>query len=834
MKRHLDRVTLYVVVISAALAPMIPATTARAQVCDSPTVEGQPLAANVERVVQALESLGAPLPDGTVAALKEAAGKRDALGLQNGLDPHVLMTVTINPEERVKVARGAAAAVLQQAGYTPVLVKVINIAATTRMLRVSSPQSGLVTAGAFELSLTRQDQRHLREGERKGGAPDRFLEAEMFRGQPMTANLSGLRVEYAVVLLYSSESGRREATIGFDIGQGTQDLGFRGELPVLFDVRPAVQVTLRVHDHDGAPTVAHFTFTDRSGRVHPPQPKRTAPDLVFQRQVYRGDGGTVLLPPGQITVAFGRGPEYRLKIQEMSVPDQGEVTFDARLERWVDPRAHGYFCGDHHIHAAGCAHYTDPTQGVEPKDIFNQVKGEGLNVGCVLTWAFCYDFQRRFFGPRADGLSEPFTAIKYDIEVSGFGCERLGHLCLLNLREQNYPGSDGTVTSGWPSWTTPVLRWAKAQGATTGYAHSGSGLEINPQAATRRLLAALDGDSSGSLTAAEAARGLLPANFTAADTDRDGVLTRSELEAAHERAAETLPNFAIPEMNGVGAMEVVVSLPQGLCDFLSAMDTPRIAEWNCWYHLLNCGFPLKISGETDFPCMSGLRVGQGRVYVRLGNVKSIDFDAWCAGLAAGRSYVSDGFAHALEFTVGGKQSGERLELAKPGTVAVRARVAFAARTPLAVPYGSVIPAGGRKLVGDTVNLHGPRRDGEFTAAGEPRRVELIVNGRPVASQDVPADDGVHELEFTVPIERSSWVALRHFPQMHTNPVDVIVDGRSIRASRRSAQWCHEALEQLWRARGPAIKPAERDEARQAFDQAAERYRRIASEAPEGS
>ena len=107
-----------------------------------------------------------------------------------------------------------------------------------------------------------------------------------------------------------------------------------------------------------------------------------------------------------------------------------------------------------------------------------------MNVGCVLTWGPCYDYQRRFFGPRPDGLSEPLTLIKYDVEVSGFGSQALGHVCLLNLRDQTYPGSEGTATKGWPTWTTPVLRWAKGQGAVTGYAHSGSGLEIEPAAAT--------------------------------------------------------------------------------------------------------------------------------------------------------------------------------------------------------------------------------------------------------------------------------------------------------------------------------------------------------------
>src|SRR5882762_307977 len=94
-------------------------------------------------------------------------------------------------------------------------------------------------------------------------------------------------------------------------------------------------------------------------------------------------------------------------------------------------------------------------------------------------------------------------------------------------------------------------------------------------------------------------------------------------------------------------------------------------QLNMWYHLLNCGFPLKVSGETDFPCMSGERVGQGRVYVHLGSVKQIDFGSWCNGLAKGRSYVSDGFAHALAFTVNDVAPGfDDLYLAAPGKVRV--------------------------------------------------------------------------------------------------------------------------------------------------------------------
>ena len=75
--------------------------------------------------------------------------------------------------------------------------------------------------------------------------------------------------------------------------------------------------------------------------------------------------------------------------------------------------------------------------------MFLHVKGEGLNVGCNLTWGPCYDFQRQFFEPHAHKLSEPFTVMKYDIEVSGFGSQALGHVCLLNLRDQTIPARAG-------------------------------------------------------------------------------------------------------------------------------------------------------------------------------------------------------------------------------------------------------------------------------------------------------------------------------------------------------------------------------------------------------
>jgi hypothetical protein len=794
------------------------------------TVEGQPLAANIQRVVDALEYLGAPLPADVRADLAKAGRARDAAKLQELLDPRVLLLVHINPEARVRVSRGPAAAVLQEAGYTPVIVKVVNESAGTQRLQIGSPQSGPVYAGMSKLAGDRMQQQHLRQNENTGGRTDRFLELEMFAAAPMSANLSGLGLEYAVALIYSSESGSREATIAFNVGQGTEDLGFRAEAPVLFDVKPAIPVRLRVLDHDGTPTLARFRFADEQGHVFPPQAKRLAPDLFFQKHIYRADGEQVLLPPGHLTMSYGRGPEYRWKQRAVTIPAPSSAPAEiaVRLERWIDPGARGFYSGDHHIHAAGCAHYTSPTEGVNPSDMFRQVKGEGLNVGSVLTWGPGFDHQRKFFAPHPDTRSEPRTVIKYDIEVSGFGSEALGHVVLLNLNEQIYPGADGS--RGWPTWTLPVLRWTRAQGGVGGYAHSGSGLQIDPAAATLRLLQQLDANTDGRLDAREAAGGLLPEPFAGIDTDRDGLLAQGELQESHTRADDRLPNFAIPELNSVGAQEIFVTAAHGVVDFISAMDTDRIREWNAWYHLLNAGLPVKASGETDFPCMSGTRVGQGRSYVQLGQPGRVDYEAWCRGIARGRSYVSDGYAHALGFAVNGKASGDVLQLPGPDVVTVKATVAFSPETPLEPAYGGVIPVGGLRHVGDTILMRETLSLDPVYRRGR-RLVELVVNGEVAGVREVPADGDEHAVEFSVKVERSSWIALRQFPQLHTNPVNVLVAAKPIRASRRSAQWAIGCIDQLWRVRAGRIALHERVDAERAYEEARAIYRRIAAESP---
>ncbi len=792
--------------------------------------ESQVLAANARRLVQAFELLGQPFDSAFIAELETACLAEDAIRIQTLLDTKAFCIVSINPESRVKAERGAAKSVLQQSGYIPFLIRINNQGAVKTPLLVQSPQAGPSYAGVAELSMQRQDQLALRENEAKSDSPHRFLYLDFFSQSPLSIPPSGASIEYAILLIYCAEAGSREATLNFSAGPGTQDLGFRAELPVVFESQPAIPVRLSIKDFDGTAAYAKLTIRDGQGHIYPPQPRRIAPDLFFQAHIYRQDGETVLLPPGEFSVESSRGPEYVVQQQSIMVNANQDNLLRVQLSRWVNPMDFGFYCGDHHIHGAGCAHYTSPTEGVTPRDMFRQVAGEGLNVGCILTWGPCFEFQRQFFRPNIDDVSQPKTILKYDLEISGFGSQALGHVCLLNLKDQTYPGSNGTKETGWPTWTTPALRWAKDQGALTGFAHSASGLQINPANAAKRLMAQLDADQSQLVTLRESEAGLLPDRFERIDADSDGFLSQLELQIAIDKATDILPNLAVPEMDSVGAMELPVAVAAGVCDFISAMDTPRVAEWNMWYHILNCGFPLKVSGETDFPCMSGQSVGQGRTYVWLGAVDQVDFGFWCQALASGRSYVSDGFAHALEFSIASTNDtavlGETLDIPEPAAVTVKAKVAFAPQVPESVAYGTRMVEGKQRFTGDTVTLHGPRSD-RWIAGGQ-RMVELVANGVVVASQSVPADGQTYDLEFQIPIQQSSWIALRCFPQLHTNPVNVIVSGKPLRASAASARWCEETIHQLWRMRINNIAASERPEAEQTFRKAIEEFRHRAS------
>jgi hypothetical protein len=582
--------------LTFALALVLPCAMAEELPLVS-NVELQPLAAQAQRVLQALEILGEP----QIAAQRSLATARTVTDIQNILDKLCLIGVNINPEARVKVEQGEAKAELMQNGWRTFLVKVHNEAGLTAVLAATSPNAGQL-ANSPAGAVNRQ-----------------WIDLRMFNKQPMKVHLSGLALEYRIIQVFSRDAGKREAKLIFDVGQGSQDLGFRSEVDILFTAKASTAVKLRVKDYDGRPQMAGFEVRDQLGRVYPSPAKRLGGDFFFHPQVYREDGETILLPPGQYTFEYSRGPEYRKKKQTVTIGDQPqEVAF--QLERWIDPAnpAPGkprWFSGDHHIHAAGCSHYERPTEGVYPKDMMRHVLGEDLKIGSVLTWGPGWYFQKTFFEGKDNEVSTNDNRIRYDVEVSGHPSSHTGHLLLLQVKQMEYKGLERI--DDWPTWGMPILRWAKQQGAVVGYTHSGWGLPIKE---------------------------------------------------------EKLLSYEMPPFDGIGANEYIASVTHGLTDVISAVDTPYHWELNIWYHTLNAGYRTRISGETDFPCIYDERVGLGRSYVRQA---ALDYDDWVQGIKQGRNYVSDGRSHLIDFKVNGVEmgTGQDIELSAPGSVKVTAQVA---------------------------------------------------------------------------------------------------------------------------------------------------------------
>jgi len=766
MRASLLALALFSAVLLNSLAAALPIVS---------EVEWQPFVAQVRRVIEATDYLGAPFSAADKAALNAAMASPDhkaaVVKLQEVLDRYALFGVHINPEMRVKVAAGDAKPELMQDGWRQFLVKVANESGTTAPLAAVSPNAQSVHN--VRAATTPSDK--LRRGQ--GSPPtlkveDLWLDLRTYDAQPLRPALSGLTVEYRIVQLYSRDAGKREAKIGFNVGQGTQDIGFRNEVDLLFTALPAPEITLGVKDENGKPATAGFVIRDAQGRVYPSQAKRLAPDFAFHPQVYRMDGEKIRLPEGDYTIEFDRGPESVKQTRKVAVT-KATKRLDFKVERWIDPLKFGYVSGDHHIHAAGCAHYTNPTEGVHAPDMVRHILGEDLKVGANLTWGPCFDYQKQFFSGKDDKVSLHPYVLRYDIEVSGFGSHNSGHLCLLRLKDQMYPGGDSK--HHWPTLGLNTLRWAKAQGALVGPAHSGWGLTL-PTA--------------------------------------------------------DLPNYELPPFNGIGANEYIMNVthtvpgpdkkPVPAVDFLSMVDTPHVWELNIWYHTLNVGFRTRISGETDFPCIYGEKVGLGRSYVKL--PAKWTYEDWCEGIRVGNNYVSDGKSHLIDFKVNNAVLGEKgseLKLASPGTVKVTARVAARLNEqPDAAmrnrPYAQK-----------------PYWDIERARIGESREVpvELIVNGKSVETKRIAADGSQVNLVFETRIERSSWVALRILPSSHTNPIWVMVGDQPVRASKRSAEWCAKSLELCWQQKERTYAAAEKPQARADYEHARQVYRKLLAESP---
>ena len=222
-----------------------------------------------------------------------------------------------------------------------------------------------------------------------------------------------------------------------------------------------------------------------------------------------------------------------------------------------------------------------------------------------------------------------------------------------------------------------------------------------------------------------------------------------------------------------------------------------------WYRLLNCGLKLSACVGTDALLdRSTDPLGGDRVYVK--TVGPLTMQSWLDGLKSGRSFVTNGPIPTLE--VNGKGPGETCELT------TRAKVRVAATVESYVPVD---------------------------------KLEVIVNGKVAAQKEVAAGNQtgarVKRLEVELPLERSSWVALRvrgsDHPSIfdgpawaHTSPVFVQIAGQKI-ASREDAKYFVDWIEQMLKvvaARNRYASPDDRQQVESLFRRAQNEFRKMAN------
>src|SRR5437870_639044 len=162
-------------------------------------VELQPLAAQVQRVADALDLVGSPLPTADKEVLQKAAADSDHAKaidtIQSILDKHCLAGVRIGKNNDMDVEPGPSRPELAEQGWRVFLIKVDNPAGISAVeLKPVSPNALPLYRG----SSGRPDPKVVSVGE----VANRFLDLMMFNTQPLVRHLSGLELEYRILQVY--------------------------------------------------------------------------------------------------------------------------------------------------------------------------------------------------------------------------------------------------------------------------------------------------------------------------------------------------------------------------------------------------------------------------------------------------------------------------------------------------------------------------------------------------------------------------------------------------------------------------------------------------------
>ena len=178
--------------------------------------------------------------------------------------------------------------------------------------------------------------------------------------------------------------------------------------------------------------------------------------------------------------------------------------------------------------------------------------------------------------------------------------------------------------------------------------------------------------------------------------------------------------------------ELPVDVALGKVDYMEILGfSDHRSTAAVWYRLLNCGFRIPAGAGTDaMTNYASLRgpVGLNRVYVRTGT--TLNHANWMRAIKSGKTFATNG--PLLTMTVNGRELGD--DVAFPlGRHVMRVRATM----------HSIVPV---------------------------EHLELVQNGKVVASVPMSADGKSAAATVAVPVERSGWITLRAWSEHATPPV----------------------------------------------------------------
>ena len=232
--------------------------------------------------------------------------------------------------------------------------------------------------------------------------------------------------------------------------------------------------------------------------------------------------------------------------------------------------------------------------------------------------------------------------------------------------------------------------------------------------------------------------------------------------------------------------ELPVDVALGKVDYVEVMGySDHLITSEIWYRLLNCGFRLPAAAGTDaFPNFTSLRGPPGLVRVFVQSGARLDHRTWLAGLKAGRTFVTNG--PLLEFSLAGRGIGDEIKISAEMRQ-LRAVVRLRSNVPV-------------------------------------DHLEIIGNGKVVATVPVGADRMTAADTVLVPVNGSGWYVLRAYsdraelpvldlyPFASTGPIYVRVGDEPVRSSDDAGffvRWI-ERMEALTRASTAWNTPSERE------------------------